>query len=208
MDVEVLVVDPWGRAMAGSGSENSNDDVRAVLEILGEIKRTAGIADLWVLAHMGHQDFEIGQERARGASDLLGWPDGIVTLTKDEQGTRFLSAQGRDIDFPETALAFEPTTRGLSLVEGGGDRRTSAERALVDKVVSVVSSSRVPLKVSDVHDALESAGISNREQRQQAVRAATKACRIYLDPDERDRRVKWVRLTPDLTSRIPSGGAA
>lgn len=197
-DLEVLILDPWGRAMSGSGSENSNDDVRRVLEILGEIKRQAGMSDLYVLAHMGHQEFEIGQERARGASELLGWPDSLWVLTKDSTGARFLSAVGRDVEFPESQLAFDLDTRRLTVAGSGVDRRSAAAQGHAEKVADIVRNSTKTLNVSTVRNALAEQGVTNRDEQQGAIRAAESRGLIYLEENPRDKRSKLVRLMPVL----------
>jgi hypothetical protein len=172
--VEVLIADPWGRMMVGSGSENSNDDVRGVLEILGEIKRRANISDLFVIAHMGHTDFEIGQERARGASELLGWPDVLWNLTK-ENDTRFISAFGRDIDFAEQALIYDPVARRLTLAVSTENRVHLRTQSRIDEVVDIVT--REPGQNTGTVMSQMVTTLS-RTERNDAVQAAKRSGRI------------------------------
>lgn len=177
--LEVIIADPWGRMISGSASENSNDDVREVLKALDEIKRKAAVRDLFVIAHMGHAaGRDGGEERARGASALLGWPDALWTLTVQE-GTRYLSAIGRDIEFVEQALAFDATTRRLSLPETGGDRVTMRNHARIEEVVSIVA--REPgVKTSAIYDAM--ASTTNREQKVQALKEAARRGLVHSFP--------------------------
>jgi hypothetical protein len=192
--LEVLILDPWGRAMSGSGSENSNDDVRAVLEILGEIKREAGVRDLYVLAHIGHAE----AERARGASELLGWPDVLWLLTRNDAGTRYLSAEGRDVEFPEVALTFDPASRALALAGGGVSRAQATEDAAVARVLKVVRAASSPLKVTEVLAALHADGMTNHDACQAALKAARQRAAVLVDPDPTDRRIKRVYVAPNL----------
>lgn len=175
--VEVLIADPWGRMMVGSGSENSNDDVRAVLGILGEIKRRAGIADLFVAAHMGHAQAEIGQERARGASELLGWPDALWNLNKVAE-TRFLSATGRDIDFTEQSLVYDPDSRSMTLDGGTTDRATAKATAAEAEVVKIVAAKPGQL-TTKVQARMTST--TQRTARTEAVRCAVESGRIRVE---------------------------
>ena len=51
---------------------------------------------------------------------------------------RFLSAYGRDVDVPESQLAYDPQTRRLTLV--GGSRQDAKVKAALDAVQEVVKS--------------------------------------------------------------------
>ncbi|MFC5066191.1 AAA family ATPase [Actinomycetospora atypica] len=197
--ITTLVIDPWGQAMTESGSENSNDDVGVVLRILGEIKRRAGITDLFVIAHMGHgASVEGGQERARGASALLGWPDVLWTLTEDG-GDRFLSAQGRDVEFPEQALTFLHEDRRLVLRDGGGDRRRERRSRSASEVVEIVTA-EPGLSTSQVMDKMRST--TQREARSHAVRDAKAEKLIEARQDGRASRLYPLTQLPSWTPRF------
>lgn len=130
-EVEVLIVDPLSRALIHSGlNENENADNLLFLDALDAIKERAGVHDLFVVDHFGHQ-----HERARGGSVKLGWPDVLWNLTEDN-GTRFLSAEGRDVQVPEMAMGFNPATRRLK-VEGGSREDRRLQRGVKNAVRSV-----------------------------------------------------------------------
>jgi hypothetical protein len=115
--VELWIIDTKQRAQLGVvTNENSNDEVTRWLDLLDQIKAEAGVQDLIVTSHFGHQE-----ERTRGASAILGWADCNWTLAveKDRDGQkvgRFLGAEGRDVDQDQQQLSFDPETKRLSIV--------------------------------------------------------------------------------------------
>jgi hypothetical protein len=94
--------------------------------------REAGAAEGAVVHHMGH-----GQERSRGDSRLLDWPDVLWKIIRDDEegdgGDRFFSALGRDVNIPESRLDWNPQTRGLALCEGG-----RAEKRARNQIVDII----------------------------------------------------------------------
>jgi len=120
-DVEVLIVDPFGRAYTGA-SQNDSGEVGAWLVALDTFARgQAGAREVVLTAHAGWDG-----ERTRGSSALEDWADAILTLTRgkdDDADGRYLRAVGRDVDVEEDRLEFDATTRTLSRT-GTGSRRT------------------------------------------------------------------------------------
>lgn len=90
------------------------------------LKKEAEVSESIVVHHMGH-----GQERSRGDSRLLDWPDVNWKIVKEAQaedadqedtadgGRRFFSAHGRDVSVPEGQLVWEPEGRTLTYRDGG-----------------------------------------------------------------------------------------
>jgi len=118
LDTAILVVDPIGPVLSALGvDEKDNAGVGAVLWALDALAHEAGVAELFVVHHAGHEG-----ERARGASAFIGWPDAVWTLVRDKSlegaGRRALSAIGRDVHLAETVLTLDRATRRLSLGEG------------------------------------------------------------------------------------------
>src|SRR5690606_24791061 len=60
------VMDPFGRAMRGFGSENSNDEVRMFLDAIDEIVERAGLIGTLMPVHTGRTQQEVGAEHGRG----------------------------------------------------------------------------------------------------------------------------------------------
>jgi hypothetical protein len=119
-EVECLIVDPFGRAYTGA-SQNDAGEVGAFLADLDTFARTeVGCSDLILTAHAGWNG-----ERSRGSTALEDWGDSILTMTRDDEGERFLRAEGRDVELDEDQLHFDATTRRLTL-SGRGSRKLSA----------------------------------------------------------------------------------
>lgn len=80
--------------------------------------KESGASEATVVHHMGHS-----QERSRGDSRLLDWPDVLWKIVRDDEegdtGDRYFSAMGRDVNIPEARLDWTPETRSLLLCEGG-----------------------------------------------------------------------------------------
>lgn len=135
IDAGTLLVDPIGPVMGALGiNENDNSEVNHYLSALDRLAREAGLDEHGIIHHAGHGE----EQRARGASAFLGWPDAIWQLTRDGEA-RFLSAEGRDVMLPETALTFDRSTRRLSL--GDGNRASARDAEHADTIVGIVEES-------------------------------------------------------------------
>lgn len=119
--VESLIVDPFGRAFTGE-SQNDNSQVGAWLSTLEMFARSeVGAKDLVLVTHAGWD-----QERTRGATALEDWPDSIIRLRRGEdQVTRYLAAEGRDVAVEEDELIYDLVTHTLSM-SGRGSRAQAA----------------------------------------------------------------------------------
>jgi Bifunctional DNA primase/polymerase, N-terminal/AAA domain len=123
--VQVLILDPLGALLDAYGrDENSNSDVGPVLQALDQLKAEAGVQELLLAHHMGHNG-----ERSRGASKLRGWPDAEWFLVRERaaageepppDAARFFLAEGRDVMVPETRIQYDASTRRLFIA--GGNR--------------------------------------------------------------------------------------
>lgn len=122
----VLIVDCLGPILSALGiEEGDNTAVGGILDGLDALCKEAGVLELAVIHHMGHN-----AERTRGASRLLDWPDAGWRLIRqgdkdnpnavNPDAPRFFTAYGRDVGVPEAGVQYDPTTRRLSLV--GGNR--------------------------------------------------------------------------------------
>lgn len=116
-----LVVDSWARMlqMCGGG-ENDNDAAGALTRAFDVLKREGGTPNLLLLAHTGRQQFEEGQERARGATALDDWADVRWVYTKNKERDRFIFADKR-VTVPEQKVTFDEATRLLTI--NGGSRK-------------------------------------------------------------------------------------
>lgn len=131
---DLLVFDCLRPALDALGLSEDKDAGR-FLVALDALVAEAGIGELFVVHHMGH-----GTERSRGDSRILDWPDAIWKLVKadpdDHSSARFISAYGRDVELPESQLAYDADTRRLSLTGGSRNqaRGTAMEAAVFDYV--------------------------------------------------------------------------
>lgn len=118
---EVLVVDTFSRAYTGE-SQNDAAEVGAWLVKLDQLAAAAGVSDVYLVHHSGHD-----VTRSRGSSALNDWPDAILVLAKGDisdgnmeprknpDALRVLSGEGRDVFLPWHYLLFEDTTKHLTL---------------------------------------------------------------------------------------------
>jgi hypothetical protein len=128
--VEVLIVDPFGRAYTGK-SQNDAGEVTAWLCDLDRFAADAGIGEVVLSVHAGWDG-----ERTRGSSALEDWADVVATLARDpdDETVRYLRAFGRDVEVDEDRLVYEADTRTLTLAGAGSRKRSRAERA-IDKAM-------------------------------------------------------------------------
>lgn len=113
--IDVWLIDPAHRAFTGfAGTGDPNDAVQQFTETLEQVKEAAGVRNIGMGIHTG-----LNGEHARGAARWGDWPDALWTLKKDNDGTRFLSAEGRDVAMDETVLTFDRSTRRLTTPEHG-----------------------------------------------------------------------------------------
>lgn len=121
-NAEVWIIDPLQAALRGT----VNDDTVASewIAAADRVKAEAGVSEMFLVTHTGHlsKADEAGRstnERSAGSARWSGWPDALWIYTMDAEGTRYLSAEGRDIALEEIGLDFDPQT--LELTSKGHD---------------------------------------------------------------------------------------
>lgn len=124
---DVVVLDCLRPVLDALGLSEDKDAGR-FLVAFDALLEAAGVGEAMVVHHMGHNG-----ERSRGDSRILDWPDATWKIVKQDQdnpsGPRYFSAFGRDVDVPEAGLAFDETTRHLTLTEATR-KEAKAEEAL------------------------------------------------------------------------------
>jgi hypothetical protein len=130
-----LILDCLRPMLDGLGLDESHDAGKFLVPF-DALLVEAGIPEGLIAHHMGH-----GSERTRGDSRLRDWPDVEWLLTRESDNpasARYLSAYGRDVNVPETKLAYSDTTRRLTLTRGS--RRDAKAEAAVPDVLGVLRS--------------------------------------------------------------------
>lgn len=148
MGTDVLIIDPLGPMMAAHGmEENSNTDIRRLLNGLSLLKKEARISELIVVHHAGHA----ASRRSRGASVLGDWPDVIVSLRNETPeiptGTRKFSAVGRDINIEEKALTYDHPTHQLVTFDHSTRTR---EATLKSRVIAALIEAGKPMGANEI----------------------------------------------------------
>ena len=120
-EIEILILDPFSGVYYGD--ENDNSQIAAFTKRVDQIKREAGIRDLFMPVHTG-RFVEEGNERARGGAKLDDWADTRWVLAKHTRtGDRYFKAEGRRIQQDERELRFDSTSSTLTYSSFTGTRR-------------------------------------------------------------------------------------
>ena len=176
IEAKVLIIDCLAPIFSAlSITENHNEDVGPLLDGIDALLVEAGIEDCMVMHHMGH-----GAERSRGASRLRDWPEvewKIVRAVDDkdeaiDNGSRFFSAYGRDVDVEERELTFDREQRML-IVDPVGRSRAEVKASAIDRhameAADIVKMAGKPLGVGEIKAKMRS---SNNTQQTNAIALA------------------------------------
>lgn len=168
LDCRFLIVDCLRPIMDALGL-NEHAEAGLLLTALDGLLKDADIPEAIIVHHMGHNG-----ERARGDSRLRDWPDvewRLVREDEDPASERFVTAFGRDVDVPESKLAYDDATRRLTL-EGGSRKDAKAEAAL-PAILEVITAAPEPLSGRAIERAL-SDGDHGRDTIRKAIRLAVR----------------------------------
>lgn len=155
-DIRILILDPVGAMLDAVGlSDTKNEEVGKFLAAWTRLCEAAGVEESLITHHAGH-----GQERARGATKWQDWPDAMWRLVigatdtsrkdgdpdslfadsarPDWSGNRYFSADGRDVQVPESKLTADVENRKLTItVEGAGRSTEKAKRTAAKRSAKV-----------------------------------------------------------------------
>jgi hypothetical protein len=190
---DVLILDclrPVLDAIGLSEATDAGQLLNAFDELLAAVKADEGV----MVTHMGHAN-----ERARGDSRLLDWPDVLWSIVRDTEAPaegdgdrpRYFSAVGRDVDVPEGQLTFDRSTRHLTYVSG--TRTEAPARAAMPELMALVrnepglSKNAVETRLKDDH------GISQKAARA-AISKAIKDKTLIVTLG--DRRAQLLSVAP------------
>ncbi|MBT2566575.1 bifunctional DNA primase/polymerase [Arthrobacter sp. ISL-85] len=189
---DVVVLDCLRPVLDALGLSEDKDAGR-FLVAFDALLEAAGVGEAMVVHHMGHNG-----ERSRGDSRILDWPDATWKIVKQDQdnpsGPRYFSAFGRDVDVPEAGLAFDETTRHLTLTEATR-KEAKAEEAL-PAVLSALTGVNA-LSGRQVEEALKDSGHTRRQIQEALILAHN---RKLLVKYEGARRAIMHSLTPSAPS--------
>lgn len=112
---EVALIDPAAKAARGLVRDlNARPQVDEFTFVLDEIKEQTDLVELYMSIHMGWDSGPEDDERSLGSEAWEAWPDAVWYYTRGkgaDKGTRFLRAEGRDVDEPTVKLEWDPETR-------------------------------------------------------------------------------------------------
>lgn len=180
------VVDPYARAFVGSGdSENDNMQATTFLDLLDQIKEEAGVRELVLVTHTGRSTDPSGRTRARGATRIDDWADERWLLTRDpdHDEDRYLEATGRDVNWPQHLLSFDPDTGHLS---AGNTDRTQVRRSRLEDLVVDLVRQHPGIAARPLQEMVrERAGGASRQAIETAIADAKSGLRISGHPGPR-----------------------
>jgi hypothetical protein len=174
-------LDPYQRA-ANVADFNDHGLAVEVLNALDEVKARVGLSQLFLVAHTPWSD----QERPAGARVLENWADVLWIYTGDAAGNRYLRAYGRDVDFDETPLHFDPQTLTLQLADGGSRAdaarvaKAQREREAEDLMTLILRRHADGLSKADLEAHLKDAGRMGTSRARAAIRRMVDSGRITV----------------------------
>lgn len=129
-DVKVWVLDTWLAALNGI-EENDNTRAGEFYRRVQQIARRAGVeSTVWVTQQgTGEGNDSRGPARARGATALMDNADVTWTYTRSGED-RYLSAFGRDVDYPEFSVEYDWMRRVLTFGEQKSSRAAVSQSAI------------------------------------------------------------------------------
>jgi hypothetical protein len=201
----------WATRLHGSGVVML-DCLRPVLDALGlsedkeagrflvafdELLDEADVSEAMVVHHMGHTN-----ERSRGDSRILDWPDATWKLVREDPeepiSPRYFSAFGRDVEQPESLLQYDPQTRRLVLL--GGSRKDTASSRLIEPLVDVLRASP-DMSGRQIESVMVDAGYGRNATRA-AVKQAIAQQIVHRVPGERGAYVHRINPFPPLSAPV------
>ena len=195
---DYLIIDCLRPVLDALGLDE-NRDVGRFLVAWDALMKDAAIPDATLVQHMGHAN-----ERARGDSRLLDWPDvgwKLVRENDDPSSPRYFSAYGRDVNVPEGRLSFDAATRRLTYA--AGSRHAVKVEEAVNAIIKLLAES------ADGDDGLSGRAIEIAlagEQPRDTVREALKNA-LHVDDEKRLIGVKKGKRNAKLHHILhPCGG--
>lgn len=168
---------------------SEDKDAGKVFVAFDALLAESGCDEGLIITHMGHQN-----ERARGDSRQLDYPDALWNMVRDDNGISFFSALGRDVSVPEGALTYDPEARHLSF--SGGNRTNAAARKHLPLLLSIVSEKPGQLSKNAVENKMrDEHGVRQKDTRA-AIGLALGEGLLTVAPGERNSQLLSVGTGP------------
>lgn len=138
------VIDTWTRLCAWNGVDVSDNAGSSELaSAIDQLCAAAGVEDLMILSHMPKSArAESTAESPLGAQALAGWADCLWLYWVNNQGERFLRAEGRGVSVDEFRVEIasqDPGDKRLTAIAGG--RHEAEDEDAVNKVLAALRAS-------------------------------------------------------------------
>jgi hypothetical protein len=124
-----IFLDPLARLKGAGVDENAQKELGPVLDFMRDL-RDETCAAVAFTHHVGHEG-----NRMRGSSDLDGYWESAIKVTKGNDGQRTMQAEHREAEASPTTVFradFDPATRSVRLNVVDGDLRTRVAAYLAD----------------------------------------------------------------------------
>lgn len=183
--IEVLIIDPVGRLMRGwpgrhANAENDSGVASELQHKFDLIKLAAGVQDLFLPIHTGHEAASGGSLRSRGSVMWLDWPDHLWGMWKKEivgEDIRHFDAEGRDVEFGTKLLSFDPSNEHYGIED---DAEAVLERGRAQAVVKALAKLGGVADATTLRSALKGVGNGKASD---AYEAAEKRGWIVVDKE-------------------------
>jgi hypothetical protein len=153
--IKAWIIDPLSKLFRGD--ENNNAEFNQWWLKLEHIAAEAHVRLVVLVHHTGHAN-----DRARGASAMMGNPDVLLSYThsghlgdRPPNKLRYLSALGRDVDLPSTEIDFEPDTNTLFSTNTGTTRMQAKSDTKARQAGAAVWEAHAPIKTGDLYKLLK-----------------------------------------------------
>lgn len=164
---------------------NEHNEAGLFLTAFDALLDEAKIGEATLVHHMGHHG-----ERSRGDSRLRDWPEvewRLVRQDDDPASPRYISAYGRDVEIPESLLAYDHVTRRLTLT--GGSRKHAEARAALEVVLDHLDGADAPQSGNAIETALLAETEHNRGAIREGLRLGITDGTIMVEKGPRNARL-------------------
>jgi len=165
---DYLITDCLRPVLDACGLDEAHDAGQFLIAY-DELIAQAAVGDSTVVHHMGHTN-----ERSRGDSRLLDWPDVLWKIVRADPdnpaSARYFSAYGRGVDVYEGRLTYDPGNHHITYV--GGTRSDAKTEAAILAVITLLAEEASPEGEGLSQTAIESTVNHPRQTVRDAIKQA------------------------------------